>query len=114
MIELQVTVEEKIDKMEIETWVNGFNQPFMYEDEVDLRIIVMTYNRAESLTKCLDSIQTLELDGDKGRVDIWIDRKDNSTPAHAETMKVAESFKWKSGETRVHVQQVNELFQYVV
>ena len=80
----------------------------MYEDEVDIRIIVMTYNRAESLQKCLNSIQTLELGGDQGSVEIWIDRKDNSTPAHEETVKVAENFKWKSGKSRVHIQQVHD------
>ena len=37
-----------------------------------MRIIVMTYNRARSLQKCLDSVQALRLDGDTAQLEVWI------------------------------------------
>lgn len=51
------------------------NIPCMYKTEVDIRIIVIVFNRVDSLKKCLNSLQTLVLgNSDTGSIDIWIDR----------------------------------------
>lgn len=50
-----------------------------YNDEVDLRIIVMTFNREKSLQACLDHVFNLDTMGDRVSVDIWIDRAKSGT-----------------------------------
>ncbi|KAK2140363.1 hypothetical protein LSH36_1380g00014 [Paralvinella palmiformis] len=86
-----------------------------YPEEVDLRVIVMTYNRAASLGKLLQSLESLELDGNTASLEIWIDRKagkkngkrdtDSEDTVHTETLKTAQGFSWSRGQTRVHVQK---------
>jgi hypothetical protein len=75
----------------------------MYDDTVDFRIIAITYNRAASLSKLLRSLDSLELDGDKAALEIWIDVSDRGEYDEA-TVKAARSFQWTKGATRVHVQ----------
>lgn len=77
--------------------------PCVYSDIVDFRIIVITYNRPKSLLKLLNTINEVELDGDKGALEIWIDRNKTGI-VHKKTIEVAKSFQWKSGTTRVHIQ----------
>lgn len=77
-------------------------KPYVYDDEVDFRIIVITYNRPESLTKLLGTIDELELDGDISSLEIWID-VDKRGAFHNETVDVARAFQWKKGTTRVHI-----------
>jgi hypothetical protein len=74
-----------------------------YTDDVDFRIIVITYNRAESLSKLLHSLDDLELDGDRAAMEIWIDVNDKGQ-AREENVETARSFQWKRGPTRVHIQ----------
>lgn len=78
-------------------------KPCVYDDEVDLRIIVITYNRPQSLMKLLRTIDELELDGDKGALEIWIDVNKQGV-VHRETVQAARSFAWKKGPSRVHIQ----------
>src|SRR6218665_2596078 len=80
--------------------------PCVYEDVVDFRIIVITYNRAQSLMKLLKTIDEVELDGDKAALEIWIDRNKNGQ-VHNETVEAARSFKWRHGPTRVHIQNAH-------
>ena len=47
--------------------------PCSYKDEVDLRVIVLTYNRVESLKKCLTALQNADIMGVKAALEIWID-----------------------------------------
>ena len=78
----------------------------VYPEELDLRIIVLTFNRSESLRKLLKSVDKLEIDGDKASLEIWIDRdvgKDGDTIVHPPTLRVARAFAWSRGQTRVHV-----------
>jgi hypothetical protein len=74
-----------------------------YRDEVDFRIIVLTYDRTASMLKLLSSLNDLELDGDSAALEIWIDINKKGK-AHAETVQAARSFTWTKGPTRVHVQ----------
>ena len=78
-------------------------RPCTYPDVVDLRIIVITFNRSYSLSKLLSSLNSLVLDGDRASLEIWIDR-DGKNGVHQQTLEVASAFKWKGGPTRVHVQ----------
>ena len=65
--------------------------PCMYENEMDLRIIVMVNDRSDSLQRVLQSIQKLELDNENASVEIWIDIPKNGY-ADPNTVKVAGEF----------------------
>ena len=66
----------------------------------------MTYNRADSLLKCLQSLQNLELDGDSASLEVWIDRsKENEI--NVATEQVARNFTWVQGPVHVHIQTVH-------
>lgn len=79
-------------------------RPCTYPDVVDLRVIVITFNRAESLSKLLSSLDPLVLDGDRAALEIWIGRDRGNNGVDKRTMEVASEFSWKGGPTRVHVQ----------
>jgi len=79
------------------------NVPCQYPDEVDLRIIVIVYNRPESLTRCLHSLMGLHMDGDRAALEIWLDRGKTGV-IHEATLKAAEEFVWDVGPVRVHQQ----------
>jgi len=78
--------------------------PCEYPDVVDIRIIVLTYDRKDSLLILLNSLNDLYLDGDVGQLEIWIDRN-KSNIASEEIVKFARSFHWKQGRVRVNVQK---------
>jgi hypothetical protein len=80
--------------------------PCEHPTEVDIRFIVLAYNRPTSLHKCLSALDSVELDGHIGHLDIFIDRNEDGEVDN-ETLHVAESFVWSLGETVVHVQQVH-------
>lgn len=48
--------------------------PYVYPDKVDLCIIVLTFDRRETLSKLLHSLHELHTDGDRASLEIWIDR----------------------------------------
>jgi len=79
-------------------------RPCTYPDVVDLRVIVITFNRADSLTKLLRSLDTLLLDGHRAALEIWIDRDRKKNGVDQRTLEVASAFNWKAGPTRAHVQ----------
>lgn len=81
-----------------------FGKPCMYPEEVHFRIIVLTYNRPEALSRCLTHLQEVILDGDTARMEIWVDR-DHDNNVYNDTLDVAMSFKWTQGQVRVHVQE---------
>jgi len=78
-------------------------RPCTYLDVVDIRVIVLAFNRAQSLSKLLLSLDSLVLDGDRPALEIWIDR-DRKGSVHRRTLEVASAFSWKVGPSRVHVQ----------
>lgn len=77
--------------------------PCTYPDVVDLRVIVLTFNRAVSLSKLLRSLDTLVLDGSRAVLEIWIDRGRNND-IDQRTLEAASAFIWRCGPTRVHIQ----------
>src|SRR6218665_2845860 len=84
----------------------AFGEPYQYSDEVDFRLIVITFKRPNSLLKLLESINEVELDGDTGALEIWIDR-DKRGRADNRTIEIATSFHWEKGPTRVHVHRTH-------
>jgi len=79
--------------------------PCEYADRVNIRIIVITYKRPESLLQLLQSLDDLELDGDSAALEIWIDRDRKTGAVDRQTVTVASEFQWSRGPTRVHVHQ---------
>ena len=79
-------------------------RPCTYEDVVDIRVIVIAFNRAVSLSKLLLTVQAMEVDGDRAALEIWIDRDRRSGNVDQQTLEEASVFNWKRGPTRVHVQ----------
>lgn len=79
--------------------------PCMYPENVDFRIILLSYNRYKSLEKTLACLQDIQLNKNtKASLEIWIDRsKDGKVDKKTET--VARNFKWTAGQTRVNVQK---------
>ncbi|ELT94152.1 hypothetical protein CAPTEDRAFT_214128 [Capitella teleta] len=76
---------------------------FSHQEVVDIRLIILTHNRPRSLQTTLDALNFLELDGDTGHLDIFVDRNKNQELDPA-TVKVAKSFTWSKGPSRVHLQ----------
>ena len=74
-----------------------------YPDEVDLRIIVMVYDRATSLRKCLNSLQDVDYLGDSVSIHIWIDRQAVSNTIPMASYLVAKKFHFKKGQYYVHI-----------
>ncbi|KAK2143916.1 hypothetical protein LSH36_800g01024 [Paralvinella palmiformis] len=79
--------------------------PCEYPDELDFRIIVLTFNRPESLRKCLHHLHDLDTLGDRVGVDIWIDRDKKGHVDNA-TIQIANKFAldWRKGRACVHIQ----------
>jgi len=82
--------------------------PCQYPDELDFRIIVLTFNRPDSLRKCLSHVAKLDTLGQKVGVDIWIDRSKDGK-VDRQTLDISQLFqrKWTLGQVCVHVQQRN-------
>jgi len=81
-------------------------QPCTYPDVVDLRIIVITFNRPRSLSTLSRSLDTLVLDGYRASLEIWIDRERRNNFVNQRTLDVATAFSWNGGSTHVHIQVV--------
>ena len=67
-------------------------KPCEYKDEVDFRIMVITFDRAKSMKKCLDSIMKLDTMGDKVSVEVWLDRDKKRGLISKEAEEYAEDF----------------------
>ena len=82
--------------------------PCEYKDELDFRIIVITYKRSESLKKCLSHVAELKTLGDRVGVDIWVDRSKQGE-IDPKTLEIAMDFQktWMRGRACVHLQQKN-------
>ena len=80
-------------------------KPCEYPTSVRLRIMILAYNREESLKHCLENFHDLVTDGDSIAMDIWIDLSKEGL-LHRPTYRVAGEFAstWKLGQVCVHVQ----------
>ena len=90
-----------------------FGTPCMYNDQVDFRIIVMTYNRATSLRKCLDKLKNLIVEQEElVSIEIWIDRHrgpDGHIDKDVHQVAMMFQTKWSTENRRIciHVQTEN-------
>ena len=96
-------VKNSLNKATRKTSQNASSSSCLYSDSVDLRLIIMTYNRPSSLQKLLKSLEMLELDGRSAALEIWIDRNQNTGAVSKRTIEVASDFKWNRGPSRVHI-----------
>ena len=76
---------------------------YSYSDTVDLRIILLTMNRSESLEICLKHINDMDTNGDTIALEVWIDRLENNH-VDKETIDVCQHFVWPHGPFRIHIQ----------
>ena len=83
-------------------------------DRIDFRIIVLTYDRAKSLTRLLNSINNAKYGSDKVQLDIWIDRNGNRN-VNENVVKTATLFKFLHGSHRtcVHRTHVGIIGQWI-
>ena len=83
-------------------------------DKIDFRIIVITYDRAESLTRLLNSINNAKYGSDKVQLEIWIDRNGNRN-VNENVVKTATLFKFLHGSHRtcVHRTHVGIIGQWI-
>ena len=69
-----------------------------YKEEVTLRMILITYDRKDSLKKCLNALQNADIMGVNATLEIWIDvSKDKKV--NEGVLSLAKSFKWQHGHT---------------
>ncbi len=82
---------------------------FWEDKETALRILVLTFNRADSLQRLLRSLREANY-GENERIDldIWIDKPEGNKPHDKETVSVAEHGEWKFGRRRVHLREENK------
>lgn len=69
---------------------------------LDLRIILITFNRPKSLLRLLRSLNNARYNGDNVGIDIWLDRSKNGTVSK-ETIKTVLQFHFTAGLCRLYV-----------
>lgn len=95
--------EDKIRQYSNKTSLRLTDIPLSTPYDLDFRIIVITYNRANSMERLLDSLNEADYLGDKVAIDVWIDRS-KSGIIHEETYLTAKRFRFKHGTINVHNQ----------
>ena len=95
---------ENIKVKKSQTFQKRFATGHIPQTQVDLRIIVIVYNRPESLKICLDSLNKVDYLGDKVALDIWIDRSKKNGKIDGATYAVARDFNFIFGDATVHNQ----------
>ena len=80
----------------------------------DLRIIAIVLNRSASLLRLLRSLNEAVYDGDRVKLEVWIDRSVNGHLDEA-TLKVANTFEFRHGayEVKPHLENVGLLGQWL-
>ena len=73
----------------------------------EISIVVVAYNRADSLNRLLKSLNKVNFMNDKVRLYISIDKDEKNIEKHNKVVKVANDFKWKYGEKIVNVERKN-------
>jgi hypothetical protein len=80
---------------------------FPYETKnVDLRIMILTINRSQSLKETMDAIMEVDFMGDNVSVEVWLDRGRNNN-VHFNTLKVAKQYLdiYRKFHYHVHIQK---------
>ena len=71
-----------------------------------LKVIILTYNRADALKTCLKSLDEADYDEDRVDVEVWIDRSKEKVIDN-KTYHVASDFRWRHGTFTVHAHAVH-------
>ena len=71
-----------------------------------LKVIILTYNRADALKTCLKSLDEADYDEDRVDVEVWIDRSKENVIDN-KTYHVASDFRWRHGTFTVHAHAVH-------
>ncbi|KAL3886472.1 hypothetical protein ACJMK2_026457 [Sinanodonta woodiana] len=83
------------------TTQQSYRMPYIQDETVDLRIVVIVFNRADSLLRLLGSLNVAFYFGERVVLDIWIDRsKDGQIDEN--TYRIASEFQFKHGVKIVH------------
>ncbi|XP_053390575.1 uncharacterized protein LOC128553450 [Mercenaria mercenaria] len=78
----------------------------MKRHSMDLRLIIITYDRSDSLLRLLKSLDRADYGRDRVCFDIWIDRSKLQS-VHSETLQSALNFKFSKGKCNVYVHPVH-------
>ena len=85
----------------------------VYDDSVDLRIFVMTFNQSQSLQKTLHSLQDFITDCRRFSLEIWIDKPNIYFHIDSETLRVVMNFRCTNSPANVwirprHVEMIGQ------
>jgi hypothetical protein len=83
------------------TW-NSFHLSVTKSEFLDLRIIVIVFNRAQSMRRLLESLNRADYYGDNVTVDVWIDRSKKTGEIDGATYRAAVEFQFLPGSLTVH------------
>ena len=76
------------------------------ESQFDLRIIVITYNRPESLLRLLNSLNNAEYFNESVKIEVWVDISEDGSKDIL-TIEAANKFEFKHGPYEVHVRETH-------
>ena len=76
------------------------------EAQFDLRIIVITYNRPESLLRLLNTLNNAEYFNDSVKLEVWVDISQDGSKDIL-TIEAANKFEFKHGSYEVHVRETH-------
>lgn len=77
----------------------------LYDKDVDIRIIVLSFNRTESLLRTLQSMNKIDYMGLNVSLDVWFDKHEKINTVHKPTVHIAKKFKFKHGKFTVHIHE---------
>ncbi|KAH3706384.1 uncharacterized protein LOC127858293 [Dreissena polymorpha] len=82
--------------------------------KIDLRVIVIVYNRAHSVLRLLESLNRADYENDNVKLEVWIDRSINGTVDQL-TEQTAREFRFRHGayDVIVHPQHVGIYGQWL-
>lgn len=85
-----------------------------WDQQYDLRIIVIVYNRAQSMLRLLNSLNSAKYFNDRVKLEVWIDRSFNGS-VDPITLDKAEKFEFYHGEYEViiHPEHVGIIGQWL-
>lgn len=72
------------------------------ERQYDLRVVVITYNRAKSLLRLLNSLHEANYDSDSVKLEVWIDRSQTGEVDNL-TLDIAKNFSFRHGLYEIKV-----------
>ena len=101
---IYVQMNSNVTQIKYQVFQKRFAIGHIPPSQVDLRIIVIVYNRPRSLKICLNSLNKVDFLGDQVALDIWIDRSKKNGTIHGPTYSVARDFNFIFGDVTVHNQ----------